>query len=153
MPEKRPSWRGPVRQPGVCPVRIFDRLWSGWRLKADEDRDGPTMISRVFFVVAGAPPDALLFVFALAHFGCGVAASGVRAALNGCLDGLAAYPRNWGASSYITSDMPREATQEFGCWKTPEVMGEIYSNVQTEELVAEVPAVLTQYLFGSRGIP
>ena len=102
------------------------------------------MISRVFFGVAGAPPDALFFVFALAHFGCGVAASGVRAALNGCLDGLAAYPRNWGASSYITSDMPREATQEFGGWKTPEGMGEIYSNVQTEEL-AEVRAVLTQF--------
>ena len=74
-----------------------------------------------------------------------MAASVVRAALNGRLDGLAAYPRNWGARSYITSDMPREATQDFGCWKTPEVMGEIYSNVQTEELVAEVRAVLTQF--------
>ena len=51
-----------------------------------------------------------------------------------------ASTKKGGVRLYVTSEMPGEATQELADWRSPDVMGQLSSEAQSEEVVPEMRA-------------
>ena len=51
-----------------------------------------------------------------------------------------ASTKEGGVRLYATSEMPREATQELADWGSPDVMGRLFRQSQSEEVVPEMRA-------------
>ena len=120
-----PAWNG------ACPMSLLaDWLWPRDWLSRFRDRDGR---------FSAPPVSAPLFVGpARARFGLRMAASGNTAAWKTGLDCKNLSPRKGGARLYVMDGMAREATQELGGWKSPEVMDSVFSKVRSGEVVPEM---------------